>query len=1373
MKDMLKKIKNKIFKRYRRSKYYFPIMKKLYTIMRIVLPMDKNLIVFESNVAKSLGDSPKAIYDKMQEKDLPYKYVWIYNGSDPLFTDNTKTVIRLGFKYYYYLARAGYWVNNQNFPTYLVKRKKTVYLQTWHGTPLKKMQNDLDVIIGRNATYLERVNFAVSQWDYLISPSSYATDCFKTAFDYKKEVLEVGYPRNDLFYQNDESLNRLTRNVRQRLGLESEFRQIILYAPTFRDDSLNKFDLALDLERFTEELSDDYLLLVRGHMATGQKINIPEKFTGDILNVSSYANIQELYLISDICITDYSSVMFDFANLKRPLIFFTYDLEHYKDNLRGFYMDFINEAPGPLVKTTEELIEAVKKVSNQLVSTKYTDFINKYCYLEDGKASERTIEKVFDINLDEVKDKKQEIEVLRYTDERVYLTHSSNSFNIKLSTYQDPLVIQLESGSTQIDLIDNNYSINKELLGKLFTEERGQAILGGISNTLIYVEEFITSGLLIMEVDEDRYYLYSNNKRQLTINKNILPDLSGYYLKHRITKQQITNEKLIFDFEIITLLSPNIKINSVLIESNGRLKKVDLLNQMTSEVISSGVFKHSASVSYEKEFLNQFIEELSIHDNELIQLELGFEIVDEANDYIMAYDQFWMNEEKSFTEKSLVQDKYFLSMLSADDNGKLVYKASRVPISFYQNEILQKNINLDSYFSSNENNLSEVELFFCKMSFWCLWYQVEQIIEVDASNDHFIINGDNVVTPIYLVNESNVIKLPLVNENNYMVSKKDIKQIIGQSKSIAVVDGNYEPIPVNSHQQLPANRNLEFSSLKDNYFLYKSVTNSLRISKNAIPAYKSYYINHSTENVSVKKDKFMIDMTIRTMFFELESVLGKVRLRGAKEVSEVSGEIINSVRQGNGCVVSQVRLSFTADNILEVARNTESRLYNYDIFDFLFSFKLKNQKVNDFNLTIKFGDIVNNTIHISNSDMCLFFYPTLIGGNLSAKMTLISEEVYDFYEERLDNLTYQKVNSKPMVLVTEYPHKAQDTGLAYFKYLVDNHSDTLDVYYLISDITKDFANLADYQDNIVYYKTKEHVDVFLDSDILVSSHGTNYACPVVDSKSKLVLQNKLKVFLQHGILGVRDMTHLYGKNEDSPFTNLFVTSSERERDMVINEFGYKPNEVVLSGLPRFDRLFKSLENRTSQLKSVLIMPSWREGLNNKTSAEFKKSLFFKSFDELLNDPDLKVFAEKNQIEFKFYLHTNFQQYTGCFKSDFVEIISEGSKTVQDLLIESDCLITDYSSVGLDFALMKKPIIYYQFDTNIKNSRNTLNHHFFPGEIKRTVRDIKEEFNYLIEHPEMREQHVNKLDNLYLYRDTHANDRIFEAMMREFDSKKIV
>lgn len=1368
MKQKLKKIKNSLFKRFKKSKYYFPVLKAMYTIMRTVLPIDKKLIVFESNVGKSIGDSPKAIYDKLQEFDLSYKYVWIYNGSEPIFNNNTKTVIRLGFKYYYYLARAGYWVNNQNFPTYLVKRKKTIYLQTWHGTPLKKMQNDLDIIIGRDGTYLERVNFAVSQWDYLISPSEYATEHFKTAFNYNKEILEVGYPRNDIFYQEESILSLTENEVKKRLGLEGEFRKIILYAPTFRDDSLSKFNLELDLEKFTEELADDYLLLVRGHMATGQKINIPKKFTGDILNVSSYPNIQELYLISDLCVTDYSSVMFDFANTKRPVLFFTYDLEHYKDNLRGFYMDFIEEAPGTLAKTTEELIEAIKETENSPLSDKYQEFFAKYCYLEDGRASERVIEKVFVPDLTKVKRLTQLNNVQEEANVSIEMSVVDDSFKIDADVSNKLILC---NGTLQITLPSTgiSYLLSENELNKVFTKNKGQAIFKTENQTDFYVEHFLSESILSLSLKNNIYYLSINQEKKLVIDKNQKPDLTSYYLKHRVLKNEVTNDYIVFNFEVITLESENISINQVLWDKQSRILQKEMIEEILTEEISSGIYKHTGRAVFDRSSIINLFEETDISEREILELCFGIEIIEKNSQQVITCDQFWLDMEDTYSEKIDLINLYCLSLFSPNELGKAVLKLSFVSKVFYNDQIVDNSVNLPSYLP-DISELDEVQTFFCKMIYLGLMEVKSDIISVSVKNDKFILKEKLATGPLYLKNRDLEKEIFVNDAGNYEISKKDINSVIGTSNSISVVDSNRQPISIDFYNQLSGEDRLELSGFKNSYYLYKGVADNLRISKNVLPSYKSYYINHSTEKIISDGIHFSIDITVRTQFYALNSVQGRVKLRGTKVFSEINGEIISTEHKKNGYVINRVRLVFSAENIFSVARNVESRLYNYDIFDFMFSFTYQNQSVDSFVLDLKFGDIVEETLHLHSNNMFLFFYPTIIG-NLSAKMTLISEDIYEYYKKQLNRSNKLSENKKLTVLVTEYPHKAQDTGLAYFKYLVDNHSNELDVYYLISTITKDMDNLEGYMDNVVYYKSKEHVDVFLNADILASSHGTNYACPVVDKASKVILQEKFKVFLQHGILGVRDMTHLYGKNEDNPFTNLFVTSSKREREMIIDEFGYKPNEVVLAGLPRFDRLFENLNKNKNKLETVIIMPSWREGLDNKTLDEFKKSLFFKSFNELLTSEELKSLTEKNNIKLKFYLHTNFQKYTSCFTSDFIEILTEGKQTVQDILIESDCLITDYSSVGLDFALMEKPIIYYQFDSEIKNSRNLLNHHFFPGEIKRTVHDIVEEFEYLVEYPKMREQHLSKLDDLYLYRDTHANDRIYEAMIREYKNYK--
>ncbi|WP_077614027.1 CDP-glycerol glycerophosphotransferase family protein [Caenibacillus caldisaponilyticus] len=388
-----------LFRRYRKSPLYFPSMKLFYNIARRVLPVDRKLIVFESGVGKQVADSPRAIYEEIVRRQLDYKKVWVCNKNIRFRDPKTKRITRLSPQYYYYLARARYWINNQNFPTYIKKRPQTTYIQTWHGTPLKKMLFDIEKIQGRNEDYLERVYQATKSWDYLISPSPYATKAFKSAFHFEGEILEIGYPRNDIFYKPERE--EVARTVRNRLNIDKD-KKVILYAPTFRDNQTVKnnkfvFDLQLDLEKMRETLGDDYVVLLRMHVVITNKIKIPEEIKDFVKNVSDYPDIQDLYLIADILITDYSSVMFDFANSRKPMLFYTYDLETYRDDLRGFYMDFEKEAPGPLLKTTDDIITAIQNIQEveKVYKERYDAFYNKYCGLEDGQAAKRVVDRFF------------------------------------------------------------------------------------------------------------------------------------------------------------------------------------------------------------------------------------------------------------------------------------------------------------------------------------------------------------------------------------------------------------------------------------------------------------------------------------------------------------------------------------------------------------------------------------------------------------------------------------------------------------------------------------------------------------------------------------------------------------------------------------------------------------------------------------------------------------------------------------------------------------------------------------------------------------------------------------------------------------------
>src|SRR5690606_22834539 len=230
-----------------------------------------------------------------------------------------------------------------------------------------------------------------SKWDYLVSPNTYSTEIFRRAFGFEKKVIESGYPRNDfLINSSKDSIEQ----IKTLLKLPKD-KKFILYAPTWRDNqfySVGKyqFNLELDLKLMKEELGSDYVVLLRTHYLVAENLDLTG-YEDFCLDFSMHEDIRELYLISDILITDYSSVFFDYANLKRPMIFFVYDIEDYRDNLRGFYFDFEEKAPGPLVKNTKDLIKEIKKMEEHGFQPveKIEEFYRKFCYLEDGKASMR------------------------------------------------------------------------------------------------------------------------------------------------------------------------------------------------------------------------------------------------------------------------------------------------------------------------------------------------------------------------------------------------------------------------------------------------------------------------------------------------------------------------------------------------------------------------------------------------------------------------------------------------------------------------------------------------------------------------------------------------------------------------------------------------------------------------------------------------------------------------------------------------------------------------------------------------------------------------------------------------------------------------
>ena len=383
----------------------FNSYKIVFKIMGFILPKNNKIIVFESFLGKQYSDNPRAIYEHIKEEYPSYKLYWsfdkaVYNSFSEL---SLKKLKRFSLKWLITMNRAKYWVSNSRMPLWIPKPRNTIYIQTWHGTPLKKLAVDMEKVYmpGTNTeNYKKNFLKESAKWDYLISPNEYSTKIFRRAFAFEKEVLETGYPRNDFLVQKDNSKD--IQRIKSMINLPAN-KKILLYAPTWRDNQYYnvgkyKFNIPMDLKEVQKELSDDYIILLRTHYLVSENLDLKE-FNEFVYDVSKYEDIRDLYIISDMLITDYSSVFFDYANLKRPMIFYVYDLEEYRDKLRGFYFDFEKDAPGPLIKTTNELIKVIKQYEEGFyISEKVKQFYGKYCYLEDGESTSRVVKRILKNN---------------------------------------------------------------------------------------------------------------------------------------------------------------------------------------------------------------------------------------------------------------------------------------------------------------------------------------------------------------------------------------------------------------------------------------------------------------------------------------------------------------------------------------------------------------------------------------------------------------------------------------------------------------------------------------------------------------------------------------------------------------------------------------------------------------------------------------------------------------------------------------------------------------------------------------------------------------------------------------------------------------
>lgn len=352
-------------------------------------PILNNTVVYTSFWGKSFNDSPESIYEYLSKNYPEFNHIVVFRNILQNISIKNGHAISFGTKeYWYYLARAKYFVNNVNFEEVeRIKRPEQIEIQTMHGTPLKKM--GFDVSADWKSSGYQRYLKKNRHWDYLTVPSDYVGEIAAHAYLHEATVLKVGYPRNDMLIEAA-GTNR-GEYLKQKMGIDTN-KHFVLYAPTWR--KRGNVQLELNYEHLADALPENTIMIIKPHHLN--TVIEFEPIAGKIILADNRFTIEDYYLVADVMITDYSSTMFDYALLKKPMIFYVYDYKAYTLS-RGLNFDFEVDAPGPLAYNQTEL-EIALQHANQIpnkYAEKISSFEKKFIQYDDGHASQRVVETVF------------------------------------------------------------------------------------------------------------------------------------------------------------------------------------------------------------------------------------------------------------------------------------------------------------------------------------------------------------------------------------------------------------------------------------------------------------------------------------------------------------------------------------------------------------------------------------------------------------------------------------------------------------------------------------------------------------------------------------------------------------------------------------------------------------------------------------------------------------------------------------------------------------------------------------------------------------------------------------------------------------------
>lgn len=378
---------------------YLLIFKGIFNFCKLFSLKDKVVFLI------TFGDNSQYVFEEIKRRRIPVEVVILYKGSSKKYFQSYENIGLIPYesmnlfhtvRSIYHLATSKYiFIDNYFGALAVTKFKKDVQcIQLWHASgALKKFGLEDQSIRNRSKRAQKRFLEVYDRFHKVIVGSDVMANIFMKAFNLSGErILKTGIPRTDFFFNQDLHNEIIHKFVRANDILK--YKKKILYAPTYRDNELESFNLKLDLQAMYEELGNDYVILLRLHPAVKCDVNYAELFPGFVFDYSSSKyDINELLLLSNYLITDYSSIAYEYSLLNRPMIFYAYDLEDYQEE-RGLWGQYESMVPGPVVRNTIEIINLIKKDQFELEKmVEYADKWNKY---SNGHSSENLVSYVFE-----------------------------------------------------------------------------------------------------------------------------------------------------------------------------------------------------------------------------------------------------------------------------------------------------------------------------------------------------------------------------------------------------------------------------------------------------------------------------------------------------------------------------------------------------------------------------------------------------------------------------------------------------------------------------------------------------------------------------------------------------------------------------------------------------------------------------------------------------------------------------------------------------------------------------------------------------------------------------------------------------------------